>query len=117
MQSRAFLSGIGLVGVLLLVACGSQQPEPIRATLTAQSSDADLAAMQAQLTEAGVTMGLNEIQRDETGAIRRIVLTFACDPTQPIEVRSDSLAPGDTIYFVRHPADAISRPCEAGIRG
>jgi hypothetical protein len=99
----------------MLGACSEPTETPLSVYVTALSSDADIAAMQTQLQEAGVTMGLNEISRSPTGDIVSITITFACDPTQPLTIQSDSLA-GDTIYFIRSIDNVDQAPCQAGIR-
>lgn len=105
-----------LVILWLGMACGDSSPAPIRASLAAQSTDAEIAAFQTKLAEVGIDVGLNELVRHPAGHIERITLTFVCDPNHPTQVRADSLTVGDTIYFRRRGGNTEAPPCEAGVR-
>ena len=105
-----------MVILWLGMACGDSASTPIRASLAAQSTDAEIATFQTKLAEAGIDVSLNELVRHPAGHIERITLTFLCDPNHPIQVSADSLVVGDTISFRQRQSNGEAPPCEVDVR-
>jgi len=105
-----------VIALGLATACSSAASSPGQAYFTSQSTDAEIAAFQASLAEAGIDVALNELVRHPAGHIERITMTLVCAPQHTTQLKADSLTVGDTIFFRQLDGQGKNAPCETEIR-